>query len=162
MPKPSQEKTIVTNRKARHLYHILETVESGIVLAGTEVKSLRAGQASFVDAYASVERGELWLTGLNISHYVQGNRYNRNPDRKRKLLLHKRQVLKLSGNVETKGTTLVPLKLYFNAEGRVKVELALCRGKKVFDKRADIRDRDNRRDAEREMKDINLRRRDDD
>ncbi len=148
----SQAKNLITNRKARHLYHVLETFEAGIELAGTEVKSLRTGQGSLVDAYAVVQQGELWLQGLHIPPYEQGNRYNRDPYRKRRLLLHKREIGRIAGQVAAKGITVVPLRVYLNARGRVKVEIALCKGKKVFDKRQDIRDRDERREAEREMK----------
>ncbi len=151
-PAERTEKTLITNRKARHFFTVLETFEAGLVLSGTEVKSLRGGGGSFVDAYATVEWGEMWMTGLHIRPYEQGNRYNLNADRRRKLLLHKRQTTRLAGSVAAKGNTLVPLRLYITPRGLVKVELALCKGKKVIDRRDDIRDRDLRRDAEREMK----------
>lgn len=149
---PSQEKNLITNRKARHLYHILQTVEAGVELAGTEVKSLRAGQGSLTDAYALADRDELWLQGLHIPPYTQGNRYNRDPDRRRRLLLHRREINRLRGQVAIKGMTLVPLRVYLTPRGWVKVEIGLCKGKKVYDKRDDIRERDLRREAQREMK----------
>lgn len=137
---------IVSNRRARHDYHILETVEAGIVLQGTEVKALREGKANLQDAYASFERGELWLHNLHISPYEQGNRFNHDPMRPRKLLLHRRELRKFIGKVEQKGLTLVPLDLHFT-RGVAKVTLALVRGKKLYDRREDVK----RRDAEREM-----------
>jgi len=145
-------KNLITNRKARHLYEVLDTFEAGIELAGTEVKSLREGHGSLTDAYAVGRGQELMLQGLHIPPYAQGNRYNRDPDRPRKLLLHRREIDRLLGTIATKGLTLVPLRVYLSKDGWVKVELALCRGKKVYDKRRDIRDRDLRREAEREMK----------
>ncbi len=148
----SAGKALITNRKARHLYTILDTHEAGIELAGTEVKSLREGHGSLTDAYAAARGGELWLQGLHIPPYSQGNRYNKDPDRQRKLLLHRREMNRLMGSVSTKGLTIVPLRVYLSERGWVKVEIALCRGKKVYDKRHDIRDRDLRREAEREMK----------
>lgn len=153
MSKPAPEhKPLITNRKARHLYEILDTFEAGIELSGTEVKSLRESHGSLTDAFA-VRRGtELWLQGLHIPPYSQGNRYNRDPDRIKRLLLHRREIDRLLGTVATKGLTIVPLRVYLNKKGWVKVEIALCRGKKVFDKRNDIRERDLRREADREMK----------
>jgi SsrA-binding protein len=146
MAESSATKLIVSNRKARHEYHILETVEAGIVLQGTEVKSLRDGRANLQDAFASFNRGELWLHNLHISPYEAGNRFNHDPLRPRKLLLHRRELRKLVGQIEQKGLTLVPLDLHFRS-GVAKVSLALVRGKKLHDKRDDIR----KRDAEREM-----------
>lgn len=146
MAESSATKLIVSNRKARHEYHILETVEAGIVLQGTEVKSLRDGRANLQDAFASFNRGELWLNNLHISPYEAGNRFNHDPLRPRKLLLHRRELRKLVGQVEQKGLTLVPLDLHFRS-GVAKVSLALVRGKKLHDKRDDIK----KRDAEREM-----------
>ena len=137
---------IVSNRKARHEYHILDTLEAGIVLQGTEVKSLRDGKANLQDAFASFNRGELWLHNLHISPYESGNRFNHEPLRPRKLLMHRRELRKLVGQVEQKGLTLVPLDLHFRA-GVAKVNLALVKGKKLHDKREDVK----RRDAEREM-----------
>jgi SsrA-binding protein len=137
---------IVQNRKARHIYHILETLEAGLVLTGTEVKSLRAGKANLVDSYAMVERGQVWLMNLHISPYEQGNQFNHEPKRKRKLLLHRRDIRRLIGKTQEKGLTLIPLSLYFK-KGWAKVELALAKGKKLHDKREDVA----KRDADREM-----------
>ena len=139
-------KTIVQNRKARHDYAVLDTFEAGIVLQGTEVKSLRQGKANLKDSYARVEGSEIFLHHLHISEYEQGNRANHDPVRTRKLLLHKREIARLRGRVQEKGLTLVPLKLYFK-RGVAKVELALARGKRDYDRRHDIA----RRDAQREM-----------
>jgi SsrA-binding protein len=147
------EKLIVDNRRARHEYHLSDRVEAGLVLAGTEVKSLRAGEATLQRAYAEVRDGEGWLVGLHIPEYVEGNRANHDPDRPRKLLLHRREIERLSAAVAEKGFTLVPTRLYFR-DGRVKVELALARGKELRDKRRDIADRDARRQIERELKAI--------
>jgi SsrA-binding protein len=128
-------KVIAQNRKARFNYQIGETFEAGIVLTGTEVKSLRAGKAAIAESYADARGGEIWLINANIPEYLQGGRFNHPPKRVRKLLLHRRQINKLTGAVEREGMTLVPLKLYFNEKGRAKVELALARGKKLHDKR---------------------------
>ncbi|MFH0794931.1 MAG: SsrA-binding protein SmpB [bacterium] len=145
MNQPVAEKVIATNRKARHLYHIEETFEAGIALMGTEVKSLRAGYGSITDgSFASADRGEIWLHNMHIHPYEFGNRYNPEPLRSRKLLLHAREIKKLIGKVSQSGYTLVPLRLYFK-RGLVKVELGLARGKKAFDKRDDLRERDARR-----------------
>jgi len=130
-------KMVANNRKARHLYHILETVEAGLVLTGTEVKSLRNGRANMGDAYAVVENGEVWLRNLHISPYEQGNQFNHEPLRKRKLLLHRGDIRRLIGKTQEKGLTMVPLRLYFR-KGWAKVELALVKGKKTHDKREDI------------------------
>ena len=137
---------VTTNRKARHDYHVMDTWEAGIVLKGTEVKSLRAGMANLKDSYARVEGGEVILYQFHISPYEKGSIYNHPPLRPRKLLLHKKEIRKLQGRVEEKGLTLVPLKVYFK-DGKAKVELALARGKKFYDKRTDIA----KRDADREM-----------
>lgn len=139
-------KLIVSNRKARYEYQVLDTLEAGLVLQGTEVKSLRAGRANLQDSFARFDRGELWLYNLHISPYEPGNRFNHDPLRPRKLLLHRRELRKLVGQVEQKGLTLVPLDLHFR-KGVAKVNLALARGKKLHDKREDVK----RRDAEREM-----------
>jgi SsrA-binding protein len=147
------EKLIVDNRRARHEYHLSDRVEAGLVLAGTEVKSLRAREATLQRAYAEVRDGEAWLVGLHIPEYVEGNRANHDPDRPRKLLLHRREIERLSAAVAEKGFTLVPTRLYFR-DGRVKVELALARGKELRDKRRDVADRDARRQIERELKAI--------
>jgi len=147
------EKLIVDNRRARHDYHLSDKVEAGLVLSGTEVKSLRGGQATLQQAYAEVREGEAWLNGLHIPEYTQGNRANHDPDRPRKLLLHRREIDRLYGQVRERGYTVVPTRLYFKG-GRVKVELALARGKEVRDKRRDIAARDAKRQIERELKSI--------
>ncbi|MFA5881800.1 MAG: SsrA-binding protein SmpB [Eubacteriales bacterium] len=140
-------KKITENRKARHDFHIEEVYEAGIVLAGTEVKSLRAGRANLKDSYARVDRGEVFLYNAHISPYDQGNRFNHDPLRIRKLLMNKSEIRKLIGRVQEKGLTLVPLKMYFK-NGRAKVELALAKGKKLYDKRDDMAARDAKRDME--------------
>lgn len=142
------KRTIARNPKATHDYHILETWEAGLVLKGTEVKSLRDAKATLVGAFARIARGEVFLEGLHITPYEKGNRYNHTPDRSRKLLLHKREIQRLIGAVEQKGLTLVPLELYW-FDGRAKIALALGRGKKAHDKRAAIKDRDAQRDMAR-------------
>ncbi|MGB7017964.1 MAG: SsrA-binding protein SmpB [Xanthobacteraceae bacterium] len=129
-------RVVADNRKARFNYFIDETFEAGIALTGTEVKSLRGGKATIAESYADARDGEIWLINSNIPEYLQANRFNHIPKRRRKLLLHKRQINKLVGAVEREGMTLVPLKLYFNEKGRAKLELALARGKKLYDKRA--------------------------
>jgi SsrA-binding protein len=148
---PSAEKLIVDNRRARHDYHLLDKVEAGLVLSGTEVKSLRSGKATLQQAFAEVREGEAWLHGVHIPEYTQGNRSNHDPDRPRKLLLHRREIDRLYGQVREKGYTVVPTRLYFK-EGRVKVELALARGKELRDKRRDVAERDARREMERALK----------
>jgi len=140
-------KIVATNRKARHDYEVLDTFEAGIVLQGTEVKSLRQGKANLKDSYATIKNGEVFLLNMHISPYEQGNVYNHDPTRTRKLLLHKSEINRLIGKVEEKGMTLIPLKLYFK-RGKAKVELALARGKKLYDRRRDIA----KRDAERELR----------
>ncbi|MEE9491074.1 MAG: SsrA-binding protein SmpB [Dehalococcoidia bacterium] len=142
------QKTITVNRKAYHDYHIEESVEAGLVLTGTEIKSIRAGGVNLRDAYARSEKGELWLLGAHIAQYPGGNRYNHEPKRPRKLLLHRRQIAELSGAVMRKGLTIVPLKLYLK-NGIAKVELGLVRGKKVYDKREALALRDAQRQIER-------------
>jgi len=144
-------KIVVRNRKARHEFQILDTWEAGLVLQGTEVKSLRQGKANLQDAFAVFDRGELWLQNLHISPYDFGNRYNHDPLRARKLLLHRQEMRKMIGQVEQKGLTLVPLDIHFR-RGIAKVTLALARGKKLHDKRDDIRKRDDQRDMERALK----------
>ena len=139
-------KVIVSNRRARHDYEILDSYEAGIVLTGTEVKSLRAGRASLADAYASVDDGEVWLRGVHIPEYAQGSWTNHEPRRTRKLLLHRKEILRLIGKIKEQGLALVPLSMYF-ADGKVKVEIALGRGKRSYDKRAALA----KRDANREM-----------
>jgi len=144
---------IATNRKARHEFTIVETVEAGIALMGTEVKSLREGRANLRDAFAVTEREEVTLRGLHISPYSHTSQTRLDPRRDRKLLLHKREIRRLIGKVREKGLTLVPLKLYFNDRGIAKVELALAKGKRSYDKRRDIAERDADRDMERALKD---------
>ncbi|MBN1543382.1 SsrA-binding protein SmpB [candidate division KSB1 bacterium] len=141
----------LTNRKALYEYEILEKIEAGIVLQGTEVKSLRAGKLNFKDSYARFKNGEAWVYNLHIGAYDHGSSWNHDPLRPRKLLLHKREINRLMGKSEERGLTLVPIRLYFK-QGRAKLELALARGKKVHDKRKDIAARDARRDAERDLK----------
>jgi SsrA-binding protein len=142
------EKTLVQNRRARHEYFIEETFEAGIELSGTEVKSLRLGQANIGDAYAQVRNGEIALQSMHISPYEKGNIYNREPLRSRKLLMHKREIRRLGAQVQQKGFSLIPLRLYLKGN-RVKVELALARGKKLYDKREDDAEKDAKRDMER-------------
>jgi SsrA-binding protein len=145
------ERLIVDNRRARHDYHLSDKVEAGLVLSGTEVKSLRDGKATLQQAYADVREGEAWLNGLHIPEYTQGNRANHDPDRPRKLLLHRREIDRMYAQVREKGMTLVPTRLYFK-DGRVKVEVALARGKELRDKRRDVADRDAKRQIERALK----------
>lgn len=140
-------KLIANNKKARHDYFIEEVYEAGIVLTGTEIKSIRAGKASIKESYAKIENGEMIVYGMNISPYEQGNRFNVDPLRPRKLLLHKQEIRKLIGYTTLKGLTIVPLTVYINEDGRAKMEIAVARGKKLYDKRDDIA----RRDAERRM-----------
>jgi SsrA-binding protein len=150
MAREKGEKTVATNRKARHDYLIEDTVEAGLVLTGTEVKSLRQGRASLVDGYALIDRGEAWLEGVHIPEYTQGTWTNHSPRRKRKLLLHKQEIIKLSQRVAQGGYTLVPLKLYF-VDGKAKVELGIGKGKKAYDKRQALRERQDKREADRAM-----------
>jgi SsrA-binding protein len=151
MAQTTGEKLIADNRRARHEYHLLERVEAGLALAGSEVKSLRNGEATLQRAYADAREGELWLVGLHIPAYEQASQAPPDPDRDRKLLLHRRQIDQLSANVAERGLTLVPTRLYFK-NGRVKVELALARGKELRDKRRDIADREAKRRIERTLK----------
>ncbi|WP_016699919.1 SsrA-binding protein SmpB [Actinoalloteichus spitiensis] len=146
MAKERGQKVIASNKRARHDYSVLDSYEAGIALMGTEVKSLRAGRASLVDAFATVDDGEVWLRGLHIPEYAQGTWTNHTPRRTRKLLLHKAEILRLIGKTKESGLSLVPLSLYFK-DGKVKVELALAKGRKAHDKRQAIA----KRDAEREM-----------
>jgi SsrA-binding protein len=145
------EHTIAVNRRARHDYTIEQTLEAGLVLTGTEIKPIRAGPVNLAEAYARVERGEAWLIGAHIAPYEQGNRFNHEPTRTRKLLLHRDQIAELVGRTQAKGETLVPLRLYLR-NGMAKVELGLARGKKVHDKRRSIAERDMRRELERQTK----------
>ena len=151
--------TVALNRKARHNYFITDTFEAGIVLTGTEIKSIRAGKANLSDAYARVDRGEAWLIGAHIAPFEQGNRYNHEPRRDRKLLLHRTEIDQLMGRAAAKGLTVVPLRLYINDRGRAKVELGLGRGKQLHDRRRDIAERQSRRDVERELADAHRGRR---
>ena len=148
----ADEKVISTNRKAFHNYTILETVEAGLALRGTEVKSLRDSQVNFKDCYASIDDNEAWLIGCHITPYHHGSDANHDPERRRKLLLHRREISRLLGKVAERGLTLIPLRLYFKG-GRAKVELGLARGKKLHDKRDSIRERDERREMAREARD---------
>jgi SsrA-binding protein len=151
MARQRGEKLIADNRRARHDYHLLDRFEAGLVLTGTEVKSLRDGRASLAQSFAEVRDGEAWLVGANISTYDQGNIANHDPDRPRKLLLHRREIDRLLGQTRERGLTLVHTRLYFK-DGRVKVELALARGKEIRDKRRDIAKRDADRQIERALK----------
>ena len=144
-------KFVCRNRKATHLYHILEEYEAGLVLTGTEVKSLREGRASLPESYAEIRNGELFLVGCHISEYSAGNRYNHDPVRDRKLLMSKKEIRRLQGKVLEKGLTLVPLSIYFH-DGWAKVKIALARGKKVFDKREDLKRKQADREAERALR----------
>ena len=155
-PKPAtfdKKKTVAENRRARFDYFIDETLEAGIMLTGTEVKSLRFGEGSIAESYAEVKNGEVWLVNSNVPEFSHGNRFNHQPKRLRKLLLKEREIAKFHGAVERKGMTLVPLSIYFNSRGRAKVELALAKGKNVADKRATIKERDWKRDQQRIMRD---------
>lgn len=144
-------KVVAENRKARHEYHILETYEAGIALQGTEVKSLRAGKSNLKDSYARVDNGELLLYNMHISPYQQGNRFNHEPKRVRRLLMHKYEIMRLLGKTREKGLSLIPLRVYFK-NGRAKVEIALAKGKKLYDKRKDIAERDAKREMQRAVK----------
>ena len=149
--KKTESRIIADNRKARHDYFVIETYEAGIELFGTEVKSLRAGGCNLKDSYCEIDEGEMFALGVHISPYEQGNIFNREPLRPKKLLLHKAEIMKLTGLVAREGYTLVPLSLYFKGS-RVKMALGLCKGKKNYDKREDIARRDADRDIERAMK----------
>ncbi len=141
-------RVLVSNRKARHNYEILDTVETGIVLVGTEVKSIRDGKVNMGDAYASVERGEVWLHSMHISPFPQAHQFNHEPMRKRKLLLHRRQIDKLASRVEEKGLTLIPLAVTL-VRNKVKIDIGVCRGKKQFDKRETTKQKDAKREMDR-------------
>ncbi len=152
--------TIAINRKARHDYTIEETFEAGIVLRGTEIKSIRAGKVNLQDAFARIERGEAWLVGCHIAPWESTHmRFNHESKRDRKLLLHRVQIDQLLGKTKAKGLTLVPLRLYLDDRGRAKVEIALARGKQAYDRRRDIAERDAKRDLAREMADVRTGRR---
>jgi SsrA-binding protein len=146
--------TVAVNRKARHDYLITDTFEAGLVLTGTEIKSVRAGKVNLAQAYARVEKGEAWLIGAHIAPYEAGNRYNHEPNRDRKLLLHRVEIDALLGRVAAKGLTVVPLRMYITGKGRAKLELGLARGKQLHDRRRDIAERDSRREMERELADV--------
>jgi SsrA-binding protein len=145
------EKIIAVNRKARHEYHIMETFEAGINLKGTEVKSLREGNANLQDSYARIENGEIFIYNMHISPYAQGNQFNHEPKRPRRLLMHKYEIIRLFSKVREKGLSIIPLRLYFK-NGIAKVELALARGKKLYDRRDDLAERDAKREMERAKK----------
>ena len=145
------DKTVAVNRRARHEYAVNETLEAGLVLSGTEIKSIRAGRVNLAEAYARIEHGEAWLIGAHIAPYEQGNRNNHEPTRTRKLLMHRDQIAELVGRTQAKGYTLVPLKLYIR-NGMAKLELGVARGKKAHDKRRAIAERDMRRELDRSTK----------
>jgi SsrA-binding protein len=151
MPATDTDRSVAVNRKALHDYEVLSSVEAGIALTGTEIKSIREGRVNLRDAYARVERGELWLYNCHIAPYAQGNRYNHEPLRPRKLLLHRDEIRELAAEVEKRGLTLVPLRLYFK-RGLAKIQLALVRGRKVYDKREAIADREVQRDIARALR----------
>ena len=156
MPKELGEKVVATNRKARHDYHIEDTFECGLALVGTEVKALRLGKASLVDGWAQIVDGEMWMESVHIPEYTQGTWTNHATRRKRKLLLHRAEIIKISHRIHDGGYTLVPLKIYFK-DGRAKVELAIAKGKKDYDKRHTLREMEDKREAERAMKSKRLR-----
>ena len=148
-------KLVANNKKAYHDYFIVEKYEAGLVLHGTEVKSLRLGKCSVKEAFVRIENSEVWIYGMHISPYEKGNIFNRDPLRPKKLLMHKDEIRKLTGKISEKGFTIVPLQVYFK-DGRAKIEIGLARGKKLYDKRQDIAKKDQRRDAEKEFKVKNL------
>ena len=148
-------KLVANNKKAYHDYFVDEKFEAGLVLHGTEVKSLRLGKCSIKEAFIRIENGEVWIYGMHISPYEMGNIFNKDPLRPKKLLLHKYEINKLLGKIKEKGFTLVPLQVYFK-DGKAKIEMGLCRGKKMYDKRQDIAKKDQRREAEKEFKIRNL------
>lgn len=150
LPKEST-KTIAQNKKAHHDYFVVESMEAGIELVGTEVKSLRAGRVNLKDSWCSVAKGELFVNGMHISPYEQGNIFNKDPMRVRRLLMHKREILRLYGLVKQEGYSIIPLSLYFKGS-RVKMQVGLCKGKKLYDKRADMAARDAKRNIERHLK----------
>lgn len=152
--KKTELKIITRNKKAYHDYHIIDTFEAGIELTGSEVKSLRAGHAHLKDSYARIQNGELYLVKTHIPPYqFSGSHDNHEPERERRLLMHKQEIIRLKKNIDTKGVTLVPLQLYFNDRGKVKVELGIAKGKRQYDKRAAIAEKDQRREMERMRKD---------
>jgi len=147
----SPVKILAQNRKAHFNYAIEDSIECGIVLEGTEVKSVRAGNISFPDAFAEIQNGEIWLKSFHITPYVYSSIFNHDPDRPKKLLLHKDEIKRLTRKVEEKGFTLIPLDIYLK-NGKIKIQLGICKGKKLFDKRSDIRERDMKRDIQREFR----------
>src|SRR5256885_15968610 len=147
----SGDRTISTNRRARHEYEILETVEAGLVLRGTEVKSLRAAGVTFKDSYATIRNNEAWLVGCHINPYSHGTDANHEPERDRKLLLHRKEISRLTGKVAERGLTLIPMRLYFKS-GRAKLEIGLARGKKLHDKRSALRERETKREMEKAVR----------
>ena len=149
--KQTGQKALAVNRKARHLYTIVESLESGIELTGTEVKSMKASRFSFSDSYAAIEGGELWLISLHVTPYDFGNLNDQDPLRKRKLLVHRQEITRLKRQTEEKGLTLIPLRFYLK-KGLVKLQLGICRGKRLYDRRETIRKRDQKRDEEREFR----------
>ncbi|MBN1524332.1 MAG: SsrA-binding protein SmpB [Spirochaetales bacterium] len=149
--KPTGEKVLAVNKKARFNYEIVDVLECGIALVGTEVKSMRNGQFTFTDAYAKIENNELWLVGLHITAYKFGNQFNHEPTRTRKLLAHKQEIKRLRRKTDEKGLTLVPLRFYLK-NGIIKVEIGTCKGKRTVDKRHDIKERDVKRDMDRDFK----------
>lgn len=157
VPKESGRKVVATNRKARHDYHVLDTYEAGIALMGTEVKSLREGHASMVDGFCTFYNDELWMEAIHIPEYNQGSWTNHAARRRRKLLLHREELIKISRKVQEAGYTIVPLQLYF-VDGRAKVEIAVARGKREYDKRQTLREQQDNREAQREMRERNRRR----
>jgi len=147
-------KVIAENRKARHDFFVEDSYEAGIILTGTEIKSIRAGRVNLKDSYAEIIKGEVWLNQMHISPYEQGNRFNHDPLRKRKLLLNRTEIMKMGDKVKLQGMTLVPLKIYLK-HGMAKIELGLCKGKKTYDKRDDLAERDAKRQMERDLRDRN-------
>ena len=148
------EETIALNRKARHEFTIDDTFEAGLVLTGTEIKSIRAHKVNLADAYVRIDRGEAWLLGMHIAPWETGNRFNHDAKRERKLLLHRAEITQLLSRTRQKGQTMIPLKLYLTGRGRAKVEVGLARGKQLHDRRRDIAERDTRREVARELADI--------
>jgi SsrA-binding protein len=151
------EKTIALNRRARHEFSIEDTIEAGVALFGTEIKSIRAGKVNLADAFARIERGEAWLVGAHIAPWEGGNRLNHEPKRDRKLLLHRSEIDQLLGKTKAKGLTLIPLRLYISDRGKAKLELGLGRGKQLYDRRREIAARDAKRDLDRELADAQRR-----
>jgi SsrA-binding protein len=145
------DRVVTSNRRAFHDFHILESIETGLVLTGTEIKSIRDGKATIAEAYARVDNGELWLIGSNVAPYSHGNRSNHDPDRPRKLLVHRRELERLRAAVEQRGLTLIPLRLHLK-QGRAKLDIGVARGKKLYDKRTVEADRQSRRDIERALR----------